>query len=335
MAHATDACVDSAGVAHAATATGPSRLIEGDLARSVEGMFTQVRVAACSFKPRKFDTAANAERMEALFRRAAHDGAQLAVAPEGALDGYVVMPIIEGAEPAERMHEAAVAIRGPEVDRFRALAGELGMCLAFGLAERSGDDVYNCALYLDAEGRIRGKYHKLQLAEGYHESWWFNRLGAGSRAFATPFGKCGVLICNDRWNPEIARIPVLDGARYLLIPSYGSRSRDQDRAVLARARENGVPIVEANVGVTLIVSKGEVVACERRVNAVTLGTIEVPAGPSAANRDRQEEKFLQWRAGEMPNRYAQGKARRSAGGGHPVQHAPHRRLVAAGKERGT
>ena len=280
-------------------------------------MFTPVRVAACSFKPRKFDSAANAERLEALFRRAAAAGAQLAVAPEGALDGYVVMPIIEGAEPAERMHEAAVAIRGPEVDRFRALARELGMCLAFGLAERSGGDVYNCALYLDAEGRIRGKYHKMQLAEGSHESWWFNRLGARSRAFATPFGKCGVLICNDRWNPEIARIPVLDGARYLLIPSYGSRARAQDRAVLARARENGVPIVEANVGVTLIISKGEVVACERRVNAVTVGTIEIPAAPSAANRDRQEERFLQWRAEEMPKRYERASAtqRRRRGAG--------------------
>ena len=59
------------------------------------------------------------------------------MAPEGALNDYVVMPIVDGAEPAERMHEAAAAIRGPEVTRFRAL--ELGIRLAFGLAERSGD----------------------------------------------------------------------------------------------------------------------------------------------------------------------------------------------------
>ncbi len=159
----------------------------------------------------------------------------------------------------------------------------------------------------------------MQFAEGYHESWWFNRLGARSRAFATPFGRCGVLICNDRWNPEIARIPVLDGARYLLIPSYGSRAREQDRAVLARARENGVPIVEANVGVTLIVSKGEVVACERRVDAVTVATIEIPAAPSTANRDRQEGQFLRWRAEEMAQRYERGEAarRRRRGSGAP------------------
>ena len=96
-------------------------------------MFTQVRVAACSFKPRKFDVAANGDRLEDLFRRAASAGAELAVAPEGALDGYVVMPIIEGSQPAERMHEAAVSLRGPEIGRFQALARELGMCLVFGL----------------------------------------------------------------------------------------------------------------------------------------------------------------------------------------------------------
>ena len=293
-------------------------------------MFTQVRVAACSFKPRKFDVAANAERMEKLFRQAADAGAQLAVAPEGALDGYVVMPIIAGDHPAERMHEAAVTIRGSEVGRFRELARELGMCLAFGLAERIGSDVYNCALFIDADGRICGKYHKMQLAEGYQDAWWFNRLGASSRAIRTPFGKCGMMICNDRWNPEIARIPVLDGARYLLIPSYGSRARKQDKAVLARARENGVPIVEANVGVTLIISKGEVVACERRVNAVTMGVIEVPSPPSVANRDRQEETFLQWRTSEMPRRYKKLETRRRTGVQQPVHHDQRGGLVAAG-----
>ena len=80
------------------------------------------------------------------------------------------------------------------------------------------------------------------------------------------------------------------------------------------------------MGVTLIISKGEVVACERRVNAVTVGTIEIPAAPSAANRDRQEERFLQWRAEEMPKRYEQGP--RSAGVEHAVHHDPYGRLVA-------
>lgn len=291
-------------------------------------MFTQVRVAACSFRPQKFDIAANSDRLEALFRQAAQAGSQVAVAPEGALDGYVVMPIIDGIYPAERIYDAAISNKGPELRRFRLLARELHMCLVFGIAERIGSEVFNCAVFIDAYGRIRGRYHKMQLAEGYHDSWWFNRLGNRSRAFSTPFGRCGLLICNDRGNPDIARIPVLDGARYLLIPAYGSRASNQDKMVLARARENGVPVVEANVGVTLIISKGEIVACNRRVNAVTVGVIDVPGEPSVANRNQQENNFLRWRSKEMPIRYEQWQERGRRGIEHPAEHDSHGRLVA-------
>ena len=58
------------------------------------------------------------------------------------------------------------------------------------------------------------------------------------------------MICADRANPLISRTLVLDGAQFILIPSYGSRKKWQNEAVLARGRENGVPVVQANVGVT-------------------------------------------------------------------------------------
>ena len=267
-------------------------------------MFQQVQVAAISFKPKKMEMKSNADRLEAMFREAAAGGAQLAVGPEGVLEGYVVNEIIDGHLAAERMMEVALTMKSPMMQRFRALARELNMCLVFGLAERIGRNVYNCAVFLDQRGRLCGKYHKMQLAEGSHRSWWWNRLGKNSRAFNTPFGRAGMLICNDRWNADIARIPVLDGAQYLLIPSFGSRSRDQDRAVLARARENGVAIVEANVGVTLIISQGEIVALSRKQTAITHGTIHVPAAVSTHNRDAHERSFFTWRKKEMALRYA-------------------------------
>ena len=267
-------------------------------------MFEEIKVAAISFKPKKMNLRSNADRLEAMFRDAAKGGAQLAVGPEGALEGYVVNDIVDGHMAAERMNEVALTLRSREIRRFRALARELDMCLVFGLAERVGRDVYNCAVFLDQRGRLCGKYHKMQLAEGSHRSWWWNRLGRKSRAFDTPFGRAGMLICNDRWNADIARIPVLDGARYLLIPSFGSCSRDQDKAVLARARENGVPIVEANVGVTLIISHGEIVALSRRQTAITHGVISIPAPASTRNRDRHEKAFFAWRREEMALRYA-------------------------------
>ncbi len=291
-------------------------------------MFREVQIAAISFVPEKFDLEGNGNRLEEMFRRAAAGGAQLAVGPEGALEGYVVNELVSGEEPPQRMNEVAVSMRGPVIGRFRDLARELNMCLAFGCAEKIGKEVFNCAVFIDHSGRLCGRYHKMQLAEGAHRSWWYNRLGGRNRAINTPLGRCGFLICNDRWNPDLARIPVLDGAQFLLIPSYGDCSRNQDRAVLARARENGVPVVEANVGVTLAVSKGEIVALSRRKTEVLLTAIEIPAGPSPRNRDAQEKRFLIWRKKEMPIRYRRRMEEKGSLPTKRILHDSRGRLVA-------
>ena len=269
--------------------------------RDAEASALKVRVAAVSFVPTKFDLHGNADRLEQAFRQAKLGGARIAVAPEGALDGYVVNEIIAGEFPPEKMREVAIPLDHPIIQRFQRLATELEMSLVFGLAERIEDDVYNCAIFIDQEGVIRGKYHKMQFAEGYDPTWWYNRLGRGSRAFETPFGRAGILICNDRWNPSLARIPVLDGARFLLIPAMGSRSEKQDEAVLRRGTENGVPIVEANVGVTLIVDDGSIVAVDRQEEGITFANITIPPPVASQDqeRDRVEEEFLRWREQEM------------------------------------
>lgn len=275
----------------------PYKLKPGD------SMFLDVKVAAVSFEPRKFDVEWNAEKMESLFRKAARKGAQIALAPEGIVEGYVANKMVKCKADPERMRDVATTIDGPVIRRFQNLAKELNICLAFGFAERIREEVFNCAVFIDNQGRICGKYHKMQFAEGYHTSWWYNRLGKKNRAFDTPFGRGAFIICNDRWNPALVRIPVLDGAQFLLIPAYGSRGTPQDKAVLARARENGVPILEANVGLGLIISKGEIVESTREMEAITIGTIAIPAAPSVRNRNAQEHAFLEWRTAEMQKRY--------------------------------
>jgi len=264
-----------------------------------------VRVASISFVPEKFNLAGNANRLEQALRVAKEGGAEIAVAPEGALDGYVVNEIISGDAPMEKMNEVAIAIDDPVIRRFQDLARELARCIVFGFAERIEEDVFNCAVFIDDEGKVRGKYHKMQFAEGYHASWWFNRLGQHSRAFDTPYGRCGIMICNDRWNPRLARIPVLDGARFLIVPAFGSRSERQDQAVLSRGKENGIPVVEANVGVTLVVDGGEITAVDRQENGITFGKITIPTAIQAkpVDRDRVEQEFLTLREQEMNRRY--------------------------------
>ena len=266
---------------------------------TAEGL--RLRVAAVSFEPVKFDLKANADKLEGMFRKAAKGGARIAVAPEGALDGYVVNEIIAGKAKAADMKAVAVGLDDKVIERFQELARELDMAIAFGLAEKIGDDVFNCAVFIDHSGRICGKYHKMQFAEGYHADWWFNRLGKQSRAFDTPYGRCGILICNDRWNPQLAKIPALDGAQFLVIPSYGSRSKAQDEAVLSRGRENGLPVIEANVGVTLIVNEGRIAAVDRAREGITFSEITIPTSRriDAKARDAEERKFKSWRDREM------------------------------------
>ena len=289
----------------------PVLMREGGQAMGDEKAGREIRAAAISFVPTKFDLKGNSDRLEQMYRQAAAGGAKIAVAPEGILEGYVVNQIIAGEASAEEMKRVAVTMDSPTIKRFRKLASELKMCLVFGFAERIDDDVFNCAVFIDHDGKICGRYHKMQFAEGYHPSWWYNRLGRRSRAFNTPLGRCGILICNDRWNPRLAEIPALDGAQFLIIPSFGSRSAAQDQAVLSRGRENRVPVIEANVGVTLLVNDGKITAVDRNEVGITYGTITI--GPKVKRdrkkRDAVERAFLESRQTEMVRRYKRTQQR--------------------------
>ncbi|MBM3935463.1 MAG: carbon-nitrogen hydrolase family protein [SAR202 cluster bacterium] len=266
-------------------------------------MYRSVKAAAISLKPVKWDKAGNADRMEEFFSRAAREKPDLIVTTEGVLEGYVVTPIIEDVSLAQRMYDVAEPVDGPYIRRFRKLAKSLKTCLCFGFAELDGKDVFNTAVFIAPSGDICGTYRKVQLAEGTHPTWFFNRVGKTLRAFDTPVGRIGIVICNDRWNPMIVRTLVMDGAQMVLIPSYGSRSHKQNETVLARARENGVPIVNANVGMNLIISKGEIVAYKWGVDQITTGVIEVPEWPSASRAREMEAEYFRLQGPEMEKRY--------------------------------
>ena len=59
--------------------------------------------------------------------------------------------------------------------------------------------------------------------------------------------------------------------------------------------------MEANVGVTLIVNDGSIVAVDREEEGITFAdiTIPPPVASQEQERDRVEKEFLQWRQQEM------------------------------------
>ncbi len=170
-------------------------------------MYRSIVASALSIKPTKWDKAQNADKLEAFIREAARERPDVIVAPEGFLEGYVVMEVVRDPSKAEAMHALAEPLDGPYIQRFQSVARGLKRNVCFGFAERRDDGIYNCAAFIGSDGELCGTYRKTQLSEGTHPSWDFNRVGRQLRGIDTPIGRVGVLICNDRWNAHIARRP--------------------------------------------------------------------------------------------------------------------------------
>ncbi|PYX80951.1 MAG: acyltransferase, partial [Acidobacteria bacterium] len=92
----------------------------------------------------------------------------------------------------------------------------------------------------------------------YYEKFYFTPGDLGFRAFDTPVGKVGALVCWDQWYPEGARLTALQGANILFYPTaigwhpaekaqYGEAQQDAWRTIQrAHAIANGVYVAVVN-----------------------------------------------------------------------------------------
>lgn len=251
-----------------------------------------VKVAGLKFLPAVGDKAGNFTLFEKLAREAAQDGAQIVVAPEGALDGYAGSTQIVPDMNAARLRELAEPADGPYLRRVAALARELKVLVVFGFAELRGSDVRNAAAFFDADGRLLGTYAKSHLNP---KTEFLYTPGGDFPVFDTSLGKCGLLICFDRQPPEPARVLAVRGARLLLIPGY-SRSIEminEDLLLRVRAFENGVGIVWVSPFNTLVISPGGEIVAERKgfgdkVVPATLPLDAIPADKRQISKRRPD-----------------------------------------------
>lgn len=194
----------------------------------------------------------NADRVLDLVREAARGGARLVVTPE----------LLEGPyfcrEEKDAFFEWARPLEGnPTLERFRALAKELGVVLPFSFFEKAGNAYYNTLAMVDADGALLGAYRKSHIPDGpgYEEKFYFRPGDTGFRVFETKAGKVGGAVCWDQWYPECARALALLGADVLVYPTaIGSEpanpsldTRDRwRRAMVGHAVSNVIPVAAAN-----------------------------------------------------------------------------------------
>src|SRR5262249_43987340 len=115
-----------------------------------------------------------------------------------------------------------------------------------GMPVRDGKKLYNSAVVIDAAGKIRERYHKVQLAEPWPDG------GDHLSVFRVKGVPCSIIICHDERYPELVRLPVLAGARIIFYLSHESPVTQEHKLapyraqIQARAVENGIFIVHAN-----------------------------------------------------------------------------------------
>lgn len=177
------------------------------------------------------------DRCEAL-------GVELLCCPEALLGG-----LADYADPPGRF---AIETGGDRLDRLLAPLASDRIILVIGFTELGGDGhLYNAAAVF-ACGKVLGIYRKMHPA--INRSVY--RAGAEALVFTAGNVTFGVLICRDSLFPEQARLMVSRGAQVLLVPTNNGmpsakggselvlQARDCD---IARALENGVPVVRADV----------------------------------------------------------------------------------------
>ncbi|HSO74562.1 MAG TPA: carbon-nitrogen hydrolase [Blastocatellia bacterium] len=205
---------------------------------------------AASFDPRE-----NLQRAVAFVEQAARMGAQMICLPELFRSQYFCQ-----SEDAA-LFDLAETIPGSSTETLGRVAREKKVTVIAPVFERRAAGLYhNSAAFIDTEGKVSGVYRKMHIPDdpAYYEKYYFTPGDLGFRAFDTPVGRVGTLICWDQWYPEGARLTALRGANVLFYPTaigwhphekveHGSAQRDAWRTIQrSHSIANGVYVASVN-----------------------------------------------------------------------------------------
>lgn len=201
------------------------------------------------------DPEANLKKAVERVREAADGGASVICLPELFRSQYFCQ------KEDTASFDLAEPIPGPSTTALGEAGRRAKATVVASLFERRAPGVYhNTIAVLDPGGNVAGLYRKMHIPDDplYYEKYYFTPGDLGFRAFHTPHGKIGTLICWDQWYPEAARITALQGAQVLFYPTaigwhpsekaqYGARQHDAWETIQrAHAIANGVYVAAVN-----------------------------------------------------------------------------------------
>lgn len=193
----------------------------------------------------------NKDKAEKMVREAASNGANIVLIPE-LFEGYYFCKDMD----QKYFSWAQERIGHPMIERFSALAKELGVVLPLSYFEKAGKRYFNSLVMIDADGTVMENYRKTHIPDGpgYEEKFYFEPGDTGFKVWETKFGNIGVGICWDQWFPETARCLTLMGADMIFYPTaIGSEpeigvdsASHWQRVQMGHSAANIIPVIVAN-----------------------------------------------------------------------------------------
>ena len=192
-------------------------------------MNEHVRVACVQVEPVILDRDATIDKLARFTAEAAQNGAQLVVFPETFIPAYPssrwAKALAGWADP--RAKEAFALLRRESLEvpsdaerRLGEVAREHGVWLVTGVNEvdpvKPGT-IYNSLLYHAPDGAL-AEHHRKLVPTNHERLVWGQGDGRGLRAFETPLGRLGGLICWENYMP-LARFSLYESGVEIYIAS--------------------------------------------------------------------------------------------------------------------
>lgn len=189
------------------------------------------KVAVVQASPVVFDRERTLEKLSAMAREAAQQGAQLVLFPEAFVSAYprgldfgavVGSRTDSGREDSRRYWESSVDVPGPAVDHLARTARSNNIYLVVGVIERDAATLYCTVLFFAPDGTFLGKHRKLMPTASERLVWGFGD-GSTLPVFETPLGKVGAVICWENYMPLMRTAMYSKGIELYCAPTADAR----------------------------------------------------------------------------------------------------------------
>ncbi|KQP57156.1 carbon-nitrogen hydrolase family protein [Agreia sp. Leaf283] len=174
--------------------------------------------------------------------------------------------------------QAAAALSESVLETLLAATKEAGMWAVVNLVERdTADDgsprYFSTAYLLSDTGEVFAKYRKAHLGEA--ERAWAT-AGDEFVVADTPIGAIGLMIGNEIWMPEIARILTLRGAEVIAHPTSWDRVEAATQAATERTEENRTHLVSTSRTDNPAVLGSQIVVADRFIPGQPVALMRYP-----------------------------------------------------------